>query len=112
MKNLIYGIILGMIAQALVWVQLYAPYKIEFLSKNKWITYAIAIPITYIFYLCTRNLFQFTDQAWSVRIITFICGVITFYFLNYYFFNEPLNLKNGISLVLCGLILLIQLWKI
>jgi hypothetical protein len=107
------GILYYLIAQVLVWLQLYGPLKIDWMKDNKWIVYAMALPITYIFILATKYTVDAMDGAtWGSRFIQSGIGVITFAFMAWYINDEGINLKTGISIFLVLILIMIQLmWK-
>lgn len=108
----LFGLFLMLLAQTLVFFQSYGPLKYEWLNKNKWVAYLMAIPITYVFIQATKITSNEFSSYWSARFMTQIAGVLTFIFLNYFIFNEGLNLKNTICLILTLCILMIQFfWK-
>jgi len=110
--NLFYSILLFIIAQGLVWFQVYAPLKIPWFQHNQWLAYAMALPITYLFILATKLGYESTGEAWSNRFIMFSCGIIIFAILTSIFFKEPINLKVTTSIILSLSLIAIQLfWK-
>ena len=111
--KLLNGATLLFLAQAFVWFQMYAPLKIEWFKDKQWISYVIAIPITFLFMkgieICVEC---FDGVMWPARLFTFTLGVISFTFLTSYFNQEPITPKTGVCLLLCLMILLVQIfWK-
>jgi hypothetical protein len=113
LTKLLQGIVIGILAQVLTFFQLQGQLKYTFLKEHYWITVLIGIPISMSFMFSVKALvLSFDGQLWPSRLIGFSIGAIVFSLLSYFMFNEPINLKTGICLVLAFLILIIQLfWK-
>ena len=73
----------------------------------------VSMPATVGYILATRNLYTaMNDSLWSVRLIGFSMGVLTFTVLTYWYLKEGLNMKNTITLALSVVIVLMQVfWK-
>ena len=73
----------------------------------------VSMPATVGYILATKALYMAMDNSlWSVRLIGFSMGVLTFTFLTYIYLKEGLNMKNTITLVLSIVIVLMQVfWK-
>lgn len=106
----IIGVLLMLLAQSLVFVQSYFPLKYNWVDKNKWVLYMMSIPITFIFIKATKICVTEFGTNWSSRFIGQSIGVLTFIILNYIIFNEELNIKNLICLILTIIILIIQFY--
>lgn len=109
--KLILGVTLLILAQSVVFFQLFAPLKYDAL-KNNWWLYGTAIPAVWLFHHGTNMCAEELGGTWGVRIISFIAGILTFMLFNYLVFSEGLNLKNGICVILVFLVVIIQvIWK-
>ena len=110
---IIYGIIWGVIAQIVTYLQLQGQIKYEFLKQNTWFTVLMGLPISYMFMQSVKNfVLAFNGQIWPSRLIGFGIGVIVFTIMSELLFKEPFTLKTGICLFLGLLIILTQLfWK-
>ena len=73
----------------------------------------VSMPATIGYILATRNIYIAMDNSlWSVRLIGFSMGVLTFSLLTYVYMKEGLNMKNTVTLVLSVVIVLMQVfWK-
>ncbi len=111
--HLLKGILFGIVAQILTFLQLQGQMKIEWLKGNLWFAAALGAPISVIFMLSVRNLVEAYDgQIWPSRLIGFGIGVIIFTIMSYFMFKEPITPKTLVCLGLGILIVLIQLiWK-
>lgn len=108
--NLLIGTFYYLVAQTLVWIQLYGPLKIEYMKDKTWLVYAMSIPITHVFVLATRYTIAAMDGlTWGSRFVQFGAGIVTFMVLAYYFNNEGISLKTGLSLILVFAIMCIQI---
>jgi hypothetical protein len=109
--RLILGIILLILAQSVVFFQLFAPLKYGAL-KNNWWLYGIALPAVWLFHHGTNICAEELGEMWGVRIISFVAGIITFAIFNYFIFEEGISMKSGVCLGLAFMIVGIQiLWK-
>lgn len=112
--KLFIGMTIILIAQVLVWFQINGQFKWEWFRDHKMLTsFIFAIPISMLFVYGTYYLYQaLEERVWSVRLISFGIGIISFYVLSSYFLGEKLDVKSAICLILSLLIILIQvLWK-
>jgi hypothetical protein len=112
--KLFLGIALTFLAQVLVWFQINGQFKWTWLSEHKLATSVIfAIPISVLFVYSAPMMYsELAGKVWTVKLISFGTGMISFFFLSLFLLNEHLDLKNLISLALSVIIILIQvLWK-
>lgn len=110
---IILGIIWGVLAQTLTYLQLQGQLKFEFLKQNMWFTVLMGIPISFMFMQSVKNfVLAFGGEIWPSRLLGFGIGVIVFTLMSELMFKEPFTLKTGICLFLALLIILTQLfWK-
>jgi len=111
--KILYGILLGTLAQIITFYQLQGQMKIEWF-KNHPITVAfMGVPISLLFMYSVKNMVEAYDGAiWPSRLIGFGIGVVVFTFMSHYLFREPLTTKTLTCLGLGVCIILIQLfWK-
>ena len=73
----------------------------------------VSMPATVGYIMATKTLYTaMNDSLWSVRLIGFSMGVLTFTGLTYWYLKEGLNMKNTVTLVLSVVIVLMQVfWK-
>jgi hypothetical protein len=111
--KLFYGIVIGILAHILSFCQLQGQFKIPFLKDNVWAVVALGIPISYLFVYSVKYMVSYYDgEIWPSRLIGFSIGTIIFTVLSHFVFNEVINFKTAICLILSVLILAIQLfWK-
>jgi hypothetical protein len=111
--NLFYGMLYGVIAQILTFLQLQGNIKYGWFQKYPVIMLLGAMPISYLFIKSVEFLVKAYDgQMWPSRLIGFGIGAIVFTVLSWYLFKEPFGLKTAVCMMLATAILLIQIfWK-
>ena len=111
--NFLFGVLLAILGQVLIFFQMQGPIKFPWLKENTWFCRLMGIPISYIFMLSINYLIKFYDGSlWPSRIIGFSIGTIIYGFMAWLFFNERVSIKTGLCLFLSLLIILIQVfWK-
>jgi multidrug transporter EmrE-like cation transporter len=111
--HLIKGILYGLLAQIITFLQLQGQIKIEWIKNNLWFAALLGAPVSILFMLSVRHLIEAYDgQIWPSRLIGFGIGVVVFTIMSYWLFKEPINPKTFICLGLAVLIILVQIfWK-
>jgi multidrug transporter EmrE-like cation transporter len=111
--NLFYGILWGLIAQIITFLQLQGQMRYDILKNNTWFLILMGMPISYMFIQSVKNfILAFNGQIWPSRILGFGIGVIVFSIMSTFLFKEQLTLKTGICLLLGLCIILVQIfWK-
>jgi len=111
-QKIIISTLILLFAQVVTWFQLFGQFKWPILKDNILLIALSGIPIGLIYFYATKWGVEGFGNTWSLRIIQFVSGIIIFTYLNKLFLNETLNLKNGVCLALCLVIVLIQaFWK-
>ena len=109
-EKLVIGIIVGIFAQVLVFLQLQGQMKYDWFKNNYWVIVSMGIPISMLFMFSVKNMvLAFDGEMWPSRLIGFSIGAIVFSLMSWYMFQEPLTLKTLICLGLSVSILLVQL---
>jgi multidrug transporter EmrE-like cation transporter len=111
--KLLIGILWGLMAQIVTFLQLQGQLRYTFLKENLWFTLLMGIPISFMFMQSVKNIvLAFGGEIWPSRLIGFGIGVIVFTLMSSLLFKEPFTTKTGICLTLALLIILTQLfWK-
>jgi multidrug transporter EmrE-like cation transporter len=111
--NLFYGVLYGIIAQIITFLQLQGNIKYGWFHKYPLIVLASAVPISYLFIKSVEHLVkEYNGELWPSRLIGFGIGAIVFTVLSWLLFKEPFTLKTGICMLLASAILIIQIiWK-
>lgn len=110
---LLIGMFFGFLAQVATFFQLQGPMKYEWFKNHYWLTVLMGIPISMLFMYSVKNMvIAFDGQMWPSRLIGFSIGAIVFSLLSWSVFNEPMNIKTIVCLILAVMILMVQLfWK-
>jgi hypothetical protein len=110
-SKILLGILFGIIGQIGTFLQLQGGYKYGWYNDYKWVIILASIPLGWV-YIQSVNYFiaGFGGQIWPSRLVGFGVGVIVFTLMSHYLFKEPLDLKNGICLLLGFTIVLVQLF--
>jgi len=109
--KLLYGILLGLVAQMLTFIQLQGRFKHNWMKDNPHIMVLLGIPISYLFMASVKFMVELFDgQLWPSRLIGFAIGTIIFTIMSLYWFNEHISVKTWMCLCLALGILLIQLF--
>ena len=105
------GILFGLMGQIGTFMQLQGSYKYGWYQKYQWVVILASVPLGWL-YIKSVNYFieGFGGQIWPSRLLGFSVGIIVFTLMSHYLFREPLNIKNGICLLLGFSILMIQLF--
>jgi multidrug transporter EmrE-like cation transporter len=111
--NIIWGILWGLVAQIITFIQLQGQLKYDFLKQNTWFTVLMGIPISFMFMQSVKNfVLAFNGEIWPSRLIGFGIGVVVFTLMSELLFKEPFTTKTGVCLFLGLCIIAIQVfWK-
>jgi hypothetical protein len=113
MIQIVYGMLIGALAQVFVFIQLQGQFKVEWIKEHPFVMALIGVPISYMFINSSRLLVNaFDGQLWPSRLIGFGVGIAVYIIMSRLWFNEPITLKTFTCLLLSTAIILIQLfWK-
>tara|TARA_R100001591_G_C4269504_1_gene162040 strand:+ start:161 stop:505 length:345 start_codon:yes stop_codon:yes gene_type:complete len=112
-KNILFAILLFLVAQIMVWLQLNGQFVWESFKRYETYLLLTGIPITWVFLEATRyGVSGFGGLLWPQRFISFACGIIIFSILTWILKGEGINTKTMISLILSVCLVSIQIfWK-
>jgi len=113
MNKLLIGVLYGVIAQILTFLQLQGNIKYGWFQKYPVLMLLAAMPISYLFIKSVENFVAaYNGEIWPSRLIGFGIGVIIFTLMSKMMFGEPFTSKTAVCLGLGTAIVLIQiLWK-
>jgi hypothetical protein len=113
MKNIGFGILLGIVGQIGSFFQLQAGIKFGWYPKYIWPLLLMSVPIGWLYLKSVQYFIDgFGGEIWPSRLIGFSLGIIVFTIVSWFLFREPLNIKTIISLLLGFSIVAIQvLWR-
>ena len=110
-KYIVTSILLFIIGNVLVWYQLNSQLVWDWAKGNKsmWIMSLLGIPISLLFWLCTKWGYLGFGNLWAVRWLAFGSSMLVFPLMTYFYLGEAITLKTLISIILAIIILLLQL---
>ena len=110
-KYIILSIATFLVCNILVWYQLNSQLVWKWAEgyKSMWIMSLLGIPISLLFWLCTKWGYIGFGNLWSVRFLGFATSMITFPIMTYLYLGETITLKTLISIILALIIMLLQL---
>ena len=111
--NLLYGVLLFIIAHIGAFFQLNGQFKWDWFKNNEWFIAACGIILSFFYIWATKYTVQgMGGLLWPSRFIGFGIGMVTYALGVGYFFNEGITTKTLISLGLSLILICIQvLWK-
>ena len=112
-KNILFCILIFLVAQTLVWLQLNGQFVWESFRKYEWVLILFGIPISWLFLESTRyGVAGFNGLLWPQRFLAFSTGIIIFTVLTWYLKGEGITMKTLVSLGLAFLLSIVQIfWK-
>ena len=110
-KYIIASIISFLLVNILVWYQLNSQLVWDWAKgyKSMWIMSLLGIPISLLFWLCTKWGYLGFGNLWSVRWLAFASSMLIFPLMTYFYLGETITLKTLISIILAIIIMLLQL---
>ena len=111
--NILYGVLIGIVAQIISFMQLQGAIKYGWYEKYLWVLLVISVPLSWLYIQSVQRIIKgFNGEIWPSRLIGFGIGIIVFSLMSHYLFKEPLTTKTIVSLGLGVTIILIQIfWK-
>ena len=110
-KYIILSIATFIVVNILVWYQLNSQLVWEWAKgyKSMWIMSILGIPISLLFWLCTKWGYLGFGNLWAVRWLAFGSSMLVFPLMTYFYLGEAITLKTLISIILAIIIMLLQL---
>ena len=110
-KYIVISILLFIIGNVLVWYQLNSQLVWDWAKGNKsmWIMSLLGIPISLLFWLCTKWGYIGFGNLWAVRWLAFGSSMLVFPIMTYFYLGEAITIKTLISIVLALIIMILQL---
>jgi hypothetical protein len=112
-QPLISGITCLFLAHVMAFFQLNSQFKWGWFKEHEWVMALMGIPISFLYIWGTKYTVQGLDGLlWPTRFIGFGIGMVIYTMGVSYFFNEGINAKTAISLLLAILLIFIQVcWE-
>ena len=114
MKLLIYASILFTVGHVILWYQANSQFFSEWAKNHRlFLACSLGPIVSYLFIVGVGYVSEATSgQIWPTRILPSMIGTIVFIIMTYAVFNQGIDLKNGICLLLSILVIFIQaFWK-
>ena len=110
-KYIIISVVSFVIANILVWYQLNSQLVWDWAKgyKSMWIMSLLGVPISLLFWLCTKWGYIGFGNLWAVRWLAFGSSMLVFPLMTYFYLGETITLKTLISIILAIIIMLLQL---
>ena len=110
-KYIVLTIISFVIGNILVWYQLNSQLVWDWAKgyKSMWIMSMLGIPISLLFWLCTKWGYLGFGNLWAVRWLAFGSSMLVFPLMTYFYLGEAITLKTLISIILALIIMILQL---
>jgi hypothetical protein len=112
-ESLLLGMLWFAIGHILVFFQLNGQFKWDWFKNNEFIVSLAGIVISLFYLWGTKYTVQgFDGLLWPTRFVGFAIGISTYAIGVSYFFKEGITTKTFVSLIVCLLLILIQVfWK-
>jgi len=114
LKNLIYGILLFLLGQSMIWFQTNGQFIWPWFKRNPILIALIGgSTISYMFIVATSYIAEYYGgQLWPGRFLGFAMGMVSFALLTYFVMGESFTTKTMVSLSLSLMLICVQLfWK-
>ena len=100
-----------LVCNVMIWYQLNSQLVWDWAKQNKaiFISCLLGVPISYLFWYCTKIGYEGFGALWPVRFMGFATSMLTFPIMTYYFLGETITLKTIITIILSIVIMIIQL---
>ena len=108
-KEILVTIIILFLANIVIWFQLNAQLKWDWIKDNYWLMSLLGVPISYALLYSTKYGYAGFGELWPIRLLGFAVGMMTFPFITYMVLGEGITLKTGISVILAAVIMILQL---
>ena len=108
-KEILATIIILFLANIVIWFQLNAQLKWEWFKDHYWLMSLLGVPISYALLHSTKYGYAGFGELWPIRLLGFAVGMMTFPIITYMMLGEGITLKTGVSIILAGVIMILQL---
>ena len=108
-KEILATIIILFLANIVIWFQLNSQLKWDWFKDNYLLMSILGMPISYALLHSTKYGYMGFGELWPIRLLGFAVGLMTFPVITWIMLGEGITIKTGISIVLAGIIMLLQL---
>ena len=103
-----YVILLAIFIHIAIWFQLNGQLIWKWFKDNPLLLSLLGVPISYGWLRFTALAYESYGELWSVRLIGFATGMISFPIMTWLLFNEGITLKTAVSILLSCVIMILQ----
>ena len=99
-----------LVCNVMIWYQLNSQLVWDWDKGNKAIILSclLGIPISIMFWYCTKIGYEGFGTLWPVRFMGFATSMLTFPIMTYFYLGEPITLKTFVTIILSVVIMIIQ----
>ena len=110
-KQIVITTVLFFLCQIVVWYQLNSQLIWDWAkgSKSMWLMSLLGIPISIMFWYCTKIGYEGFGSLWQTRLLAFATSMMIFPLMTWIYLGEIITLKIGISIMLAIAIIILQL---
>ena len=110
-KHIILTLLFFLLANILVWYQLNSQLVWDWAksSKSMWWMALLGVPVSLLFWWCTKIGYEAFGSLWPVRILGFAMSMLTFPVMTWIYLGEVITLKTFVSIALAIIIIILQL---
>ena len=96
----------------LIWYQLNSQLVWDWAKGTKimWFMSLMGVPISLIFWYCTKWGYEGFGALWPVRFMGFATSMMTFPIMTWIYLGEAITLKTFITIILAVIIMVLQLF--
>jgi hypothetical protein len=109
--GLLRGILLMILGQTMAWFQVNSQFVWpDYRDKLMYLALVLSLPITFTFIEASKYIYEYSNNLWGVRFLSFAISYITFPILTWYLLSEPIfSKKNIICTILSATIIYVQM---
>lgn len=109
--NFILGLLYGILAQVLTFIQLQGQFKFQWAKDNPMYMAIIGFPLSLLYLQSVKHMVaHFEGNMWPSRLLGFAIGAVVFMVMSWMWFKEPLSVKTLTCLALALAIMGVQLF--
>ena len=110
-KYIFLTISIFLLVNIIIWYQLNSQLVWDWAKtpKSMWFMSLMGVPISVLFWYCTKFGYEGFGALWPVRFMGFATSMMTFPIMTYLYLGEPMSVKIIVTIGLALIIMLIQL---
>jgi hypothetical protein len=109
-KYIVITTLLFLINNILIWYQLNSQLVWDWAKtpKSMWFMSLMGVPISVLFWYCTKFGYEGFGALWPVRFMGFATSMMTFPIMTWLYLGEAITLKTAITILLAIIIMILQ----